>query len=213
MPRGRGQPTLRIGSGELAGRKLLPPKGRGTRPMTGYAAKSLFGILRPRLAGASVADLYCGTGTLGIEAISNGAARVAFADRDRSAIERLERNLVECRCQDRAEVWWGNVEAQLPNWLAGWARPIDVAFVDPPFPAVRKWNWQSIAEKLFAPLAGALAEGGVVVLRTPDDAASPNHLGPLRKKHSKEYGQMVISFFVHDSAPNANIARAANETT
>jgi 16S rRNA (guanine966-N2)-methyltransferase len=196
MPRGKGQPTLRIGSGEMAGRKLLPPKGRKTRPMTGYAAKSLFGILREKLGGATVADLYCGTGTLGLEAISNGAARVAFADRDRSAVDRLERNLAECGCGDRAEIWCGNVETQLPHWLAEWGRAVDVAFVDPPFPAVRTWNWQAIADRLFAPLAGGLAAGGAVVLRTPDDVPPPETLGPLRLDRTKEYGQMIVSFFV-----------------
>lgn len=211
MPSGRGPSTLRIGSGEMAGRKLLPPRGRGTRPMTGYAAKSLFGILRQKLAGATVADLYCGTGTLGIEAISNGAGQVAFADRDRAVLQRLERNLADCRCEDRATIWCGNVEAQLPNWLATWNRLIDVAFVDPPFPAVRKWNWQSIAEKLFAPLAESMSPAGLVVLRTPDDAPAPETLGPLRRERSKNYGQMIVSFFGLGSAPNANTDRAANE--
>ena len=70
---------MRILAGRFKGRNLLPPSGGGqTRPITGRARKSLFDILAPHLQGALVLDLYCGTGTMGLEALSRGAAEVVF---------------------------------------------------------------------------------------------------------------------------------------
>ena len=85
---------MRILAGEYKGRKLLPPPGRAqTRPITGSVKKSLFDMLGVRLVDAIVVDLYCGTGTIGLEALSRGAARCYFAERDRAVLERLRRNI------------------------------------------------------------------------------------------------------------------------
>ncbi|MCD4823621.1 MAG: 16S rRNA (guanine(966)-N(2))-methyltransferase RsmD [Phycisphaerae bacterium] len=187
--------AVRIAAGAMRGRKLLPPPHMGTRPMTGMAKKSLFGILEPWLDGATVLDLYSGTGTLGLEAISRGASRAFFAERDRPVIERLLRNIAECRLEEVATVWAGNIESRLADWLEEMDSPADIAFVDPPFPAVRRWQWERIVRKIFIPLAAALAPDGVVVLRLPDDAPAPENIGPLTRNRLQEYGQMVIAFY------------------
>lgn len=181
-------------AGLYKGRKLLPPPGSSsTRPITGLAKKSLFDILAGRLDGATVLDLYCGTGTMGLEALSRGAEHCCFAERDRAVLTRLERNIDAFGVRERCTVWRGDVTSRLRHWLAGLARPVDVAFVDPPYADVRRWDWQRIAEEVFTPLAGRLAEGGVVVLRCPAEVALPAEIGPLAIARRQRYGAMVVA--------------------
>lgn len=188
-----------IEAGEMKGRKLLAPPGEAmTRPITGRVRKSVFGIIQDWLPEAVVLDLYCGTGTLGLEAISRGAELCFFAERDRRVVERLQRNIRTCRVDDRAEIWVGDVEKQLPTWLGQVTRPVDLAFLDPPFPHAQRWNWAKKQRTMFEPLADALAHDGLVILRVPDDVDPPGALGPLVCKRVEEYGNMKVLFFVLD---------------
>ncbi|MBI5724308.1 MAG: RsmD family RNA methyltransferase [Planctomycetes bacterium] len=219
--------TTYILAGSLKGRHLLePPVGANTRPITGLAKKSLFDILGPALDGAAVADLYCGTGTMGLEAISRGAASCRFAERDRAVVERLKRNIRDMGVADRSTVWAGDVEVRLADWLRQEnisrvqqvarptepkqennfrvqqvARPteqrqeagsLDVVFVDPPYAEARAWDWRAVIQKIFQPLTDHLSPDGIVVLRTPENLAIPDPLGPLAHKRTKIYGQMKI---------------------
>ena len=72
---------------------------------------------------------------------------------------------------------------------------MDVAFLDPPFPAVREWDFAQYTQTLFDPLADVLAEDGIIVLRTPADVSAPETLGKLVQKRSKTYGDMTIAFY------------------
>ncbi|MBN1943209.1 MAG: 16S rRNA (guanine(966)-N(2))-methyltransferase RsmD [Phycisphaerae bacterium] len=188
-------PAPRIGGGAWRGRKLLPPEGTATRPITGLAKKSLFGMLAGRLEQAVVLDLYCGTGTLGLEALSRGARRCAFAECSHSALARLKRNITSCGAEDKSLIWPGDLEKKLTARLGELREKADLAFVDPPFSSVRRWNWGQMVERLFAPLAAALAEDGLVVLRLPGDAPPPESLGLLALQRTRRYGDMTISFY------------------
>ncbi|MBS3734552.1 MAG: RsmD family RNA methyltransferase [Phycisphaerae bacterium] len=185
---------MRIVAGTHKGRNLLsPPKGAGTRPMTGGAKESLFQILAERVHDAVIADLYCGTGTLGLEALSRGAARVAFAERDPAVVARLERNIAALGAEDRCCVWRGDVMRRLAAWLDDLAADVDVSFVDPPYAAVRRWHWRRAEQRIFAPLAAHLPADGVVVLRLPDDVPAPQTLGGLVVERLKRYGDMRVA--------------------
>lgn len=187
---------MRILAGQFRGRKLLSPSRHAqTRPITGLAKKSLFDTLGPRLADAVVADLYCGTGTMGLEALSRGAARVAFAERDAETVGRLKRNVADLGADDQCLIWRGDVTRRLPAWLDGLGERVDLAFVDPPYAAVRKWDWNRAERSLFAPLAESLAESGLVVLRTPAGAHTPDTLAGLTCTREKSYGDMNIRFY------------------
>ncbi len=185
---------MRILSGAFKGRTLLPPAGDGTRPITALVKKSLFGILSPRLDGATVLDLYCGTGTIGLEALSQGAARCCFAERDGLALARLRRNIETLGVGGQCTIWAGDVEQRLARWLDALDGGVDVASVDPPFATARRWDWPRAVETVFAPLAAHLSPGGVVVLRTPDRVEVPDRLGPLAACRTREYGGMKITF-------------------
>jgi len=185
---------MRIISGQYKGRKLLaPPSGAQTRPITSSVKKSLFGMLAPHLNEATVTDLYCGTGTLGLEALSLGAARCCFAERDRAVLARLRRNIDAVGAAERCEVRAGDVERQLAAWLTQLGWRVDIAFVDPPYADVRRWSWDRAAERIFAPLAGALADDGIVVLRSGGPGDPPERIGPLETLRLRRYGKMRVA--------------------
>ena len=92
---------MRIIAGEFRGRKLLPPQGQQTRPITDRVKQSLFDILAPSIEGAVVFDCFAGTGSLGLEALSRGASRAVFFERDRSAVRLLQENIRALGVSDR----------------------------------------------------------------------------------------------------------------
>jgi 16S rRNA (guanine966-N2)-methyltransferase len=185
--------SLRILVGEFKGRELLTPRGGETvRPMTGLIRKSLFDILSSRFEGAVVADLYCATGTLGLEALSRGARQCFFAERDHHVAALLRRNIQALNAGDRCVVWEGDLTARLARRLEESAARIDIAFVDPPFPDARRWDWAGVITEIFEPLARHLADDGVVALRLPSGVQAPPALGPLVIAREKLYGGMVV---------------------
>ena len=185
--------AMKIIAGEYKGRSLLPPKGRHiTRPITGLARKSLFSILGEDLSGALVLDLYCGTGTLGLEALSRGAAMCCFAERDRSALERLARNIDIFGAREISLIWRGNILTNLPRRLERLGKAPDVVFVDPPYESSRQWTWADISQRLFAPLRDVLSPSGTIVLRVDVSAKVPDDLAGLRTHRVKKYGNMVL---------------------
>ena len=150
---------MRVIAGEAKGRTLVVPRGGGTRSATDRIRETLFAIVEPELDGARVLDLFAGAGTLGIEALSRGAARATFVDRGAEAVKALRRNIAATNFGARSEVVAANVIAYLDS------RPrdqrFDVVFCDPPFADV------GIAEATLGHdgLRSALAADGLVVAR------------------------------------------------
>ena len=187
---------MHIMAGQFKGRKLLPPKGsKTTRPITALARKSLFGMLEAWLPDAVVLDLFAGTGTIGIEALSRGAELCCFAERDGQALARLRRNIDTVGASGRCTVWGGDVYAGLAGRLKRLGRPVDVAFVDPPYAQSRTWAWPETIRQLFAPVAAVLAHDGLVVVRTGGPLVDvPPSIAGLVVKRVKRYGDMHITF-------------------
>lgn len=149
---------MRVVAGEAKGRRLVSPPASITRAATGRIRMSLFGILEPRLDGAAVLDLYAGAGTIGIEALSRGAAHATFVERDRSALRALRENVSTTGFEGRATVVPQDVRAFLERGAPG---PFDLVFCDPPFADV-----DTLSATLAHPgLAGALAPDALVVYR------------------------------------------------
>jgi 16S rRNA (guanine966-N2)-methyltransferase len=119
---------VRIIAGRWRGRKLVTPAGLGTRPTSDRAREALFSMLASRIGsfeGLRVADLFAGSGALGLEALSRGAAHCTFVDRDRTAIEAIRANLAALGAP--GEVMAGGAEhVRVPG-------PLDLAFLDPPY--------------------------------------------------------------------------------
>ncbi len=183
---------MRIIAGEHKGRSLLPPRGMTTRPMTSKVKTALFNILGGAVVEAVVADLFCGTGSLGLEAISRGARRCYFAERDRLALERLRRNIEAMRVADRCRIWRGDVLRLLRSWLEELAEPIDLAFVDPPYRLAERWHWDQAVERIFEPLAAKLAGEALVVFRVERNIELPETFGSLCVRRRRDYGNMSL---------------------
>lgn len=129
MARQRNQ--LRIIGGDFRGRRLNFPDGRGLRPTADRVRETLFNWLQGQVRGRRVLDLFAGSGALGIEALSRGAAEVIFVEQARVAAAKLRENLALLEVGAAADV----VQADALRWLAGPRAPFDLVFLDPPFAA------------------------------------------------------------------------------
>lgn len=145
---------MRVIAGEAKGRTLVVAKGGGTRSATDRIRETLFAILTPRLEDAVVLDLFAGAGTLGIEALSRGAARATFVERAPEAVAALRQNLRSTKYEDRAEV----VRSDVLAFLDRLADVYDIVFCDPPFADVELLGRVLTHERLRV----AAAEGLVV---------------------------------------------------
>jgi 16S rRNA (guanine(966)-N(2))-methyltransferase RsmD len=118
---------MRVIGGEFRSRRLKSVEGRVTRPTPDRLRETLFNILAPRIVGAVFVDAYAGTGAVGIEALSRGAARCVFVESGRRAVEAIRENLHALGIEERASVVAGKVVAAL-GWLQA-----DIVFMDPPY--------------------------------------------------------------------------------
>jgi 16S rRNA (guanine966-N2)-methyltransferase len=122
---------MRIISGEWRGRKLVAPAGDTTRPTADRTRETLFSMLTSRLGdfeGLKVADLFAGSGALGLEALSRGAAHSLFVEQDAAAIRAIRANLAALRVQDRSDVRASSVLSLGPV-----KEPLDLVMLDPPY--------------------------------------------------------------------------------
>jgi 16S rRNA (guanine966-N2)-methyltransferase len=153
---------MRIIGGAWRGRGLAAPPGAATRPTAERVRQALFDRLlhapwggRPWLAAAHVLDGFAGTGALGLEALSRGAAQASFFETDRAALSALRTNIAACRAGDRCRVLAADATRPPPG------APCGLAFLDPPY-------GQGLAPRALAALreAGWLAAGAIVVIET-----------------------------------------------
>jgi 16S rRNA (guanine966-N2)-methyltransferase len=177
---------VRVIAGTAKGTRLAPVP-RGVRPVSDRAREGLFSSLGDRVVDAVVLDLFAGTGALGIEALSRGAAGAVFVERAPAAVATIRENLDRVRLGDRAEVVRRAVERYLERILE---RQFDLVFLDPPYafsgPALR-----SILERLRT--SGALAEDAIVLLTR--DLRSSNDVIPVNWPVAKRlvYGDSVVT--------------------
>ncbi len=121
---------LRVTGGESRGRRLKAP--RNIRPTQGMVKEAIFNMVGPEIADARVVDLFAGSGALGIEALSRGAARVTFVDREPRGLAILRQNLDALGFKERSRV----IRAEVVRWLEGSPEDVaeaDVVFLDPPY--------------------------------------------------------------------------------
>jgi 16S rRNA (guanine966-N2)-methyltransferase len=176
-------------AGVAGGRRLtVPPK--GTRPTSERVREALFNAIESALDldGASVLDLYAGSGALGLEALSRGAARVTFVESDRNALTVLRRNVAAVDIPG-AQVVPGRVLSALE---AGTTQPYDVVLADPPY-AVTDEDLRAV---LIA-LAGWTTPGALVVVERSSRSADPDWPEPLEALRVKRYGDTALHWAIH----------------
>ncbi len=157
---------MRIIAGEFRSRKLLsPPDAATTRPIPDRVKESVFALLRGHMEGATVFDAFAGSGAFGLEALSRGAARCVFIEKDKDAAALLKRNIETLGVEDRSELVIG--DALGPGALARCPRPATIVFMDPPYPLVRELiGWKRMRVQ-FERLVSCLTDDGFGIFRTP----------------------------------------------
>src|SRR5262245_56928283 len=162
--------AVRVIAGSLKGRRLLAPFWDGLRPTSDKLRETLFNILAPRVAGARVLDGYAGTGALGIEAVSRGAAHVTFVERDRRAQALIAENLARCGIGGGYAIIRASIERALAPPLAD---SFDIMLLDPPY--------DDDPTAVLAAAGERLAAEGVVVLEHARRRAAPEMAGRLAR--------------------------------
>jgi 16S rRNA (guanine966-N2)-methyltransferase len=176
--------SVRIIAGQFKGRRLKAPSWEGLRPTSDKLRETLFNILAPRIAGARVLDGYAGTGAIGIEAISRGAAHVVFVEQNRRAAALIEQNLAVCGVRQGYTIQCGEIVSALRRMPPD--ERFDLILLDPPYDADR------VADALAA-AAARLADGGVLVLERATRRA-PEVPEPLTRVRDVKSGDSTLTF-------------------
>src|ERR1017187_8620635 len=190
---------MRVISGTYCSRQLVAPKGMGTRPTSDRLRETLFDILPPRMAGCRFADLYAGSGAVGIEAISRGAAHVWFAEKAPPALAAIRANLKALRIAQGFAIEERGTGALLERLAqpAEAGRPgelLDVIYLDPP------WEAQAEYEKTLHLLGSArgqamLAPGALVVAEHSSKAPLADRFGDLVQTRTMKQGDATLTFY------------------
>jgi 16S rRNA (guanine966-N2)-methyltransferase len=183
---------MRIIAGEFRGRRLLAPEGQSTRPVTDRVKQSLFDILAPLPPGSLVYDCFAGTGSMGLECLSRGAAHATFFEVDRHATARLCRNIADLRVGDRSTVVTLDLFRHFS--AATGRQDIDLIFLDPPYRFVRERAHE--LRQLGSRFRSHLRPDGLVVFR--HDSADVLALPGLAIQDTRTYGHMTLEFLRSD---------------
>jgi len=198
---------MRIIAGTFRSRGLAAPPGMSTRPTSDRLRETLFNVLAPRIEGAVFLDLYAGSGAVGLEALSRGAARVAFVERAPAALKVLNGNLERLGISSGVRVYAKSVGAFLrssagPNPKQEKdPRPeknpkperYGVVFLDPPYDAAEEYA--STLGLLGGTAAGILAAGAVVIAEHRRKQALDEQYGNLKRTRLLEQGDAAMSFY------------------
>ncbi len=181
---------MRIGGGDYRGRILRTPRGDRTRPTSGLVRETLFNILAPELPEARILDLFAGCGSVGLEALSRGAAFATFVEKDRAAVECLRGNITTIGVEERTLVLPCPVERALST-LQRQGDRFDIIFLDPPFHDAQAYA-QVLDALAESPL---LRDGGVIVVQHGPRLALPESIGPLAQSRRREMGDNTLTFY------------------
>ncbi len=198
---------MRVIAGTFRSRLLAAPKGTGTRPTSDRLRETLFNILAPRLAGCRFADLYAGTGAVGIEALSRGAAHVWFTENTPTAIASLRANLSSLgivrgyTLEDRGT---GALLTRLDK-LGG---PVDLIFFDPPYEAETEYE-ATLGFLGSARGRSALAANALVVAEHASKTPLAARYGGLVQTRTKKQGEAALSFYAFASEGSAGVDAGA----
>ncbi len=185
---------MRVIGGEFRSRRLVAPHGMATRPTSDRLRETLFNVLGPRVAGARFADLYAGSGAVGIEALSRGAAFCLFVERAPAALAAIRANLAALKIVDRFQLESRSAARALEDAAASAGRePFDVVFLDPPYEAAAEYA--AALGVLGEHHRALLAEGAVVVAEHGRKHVPPERLGALRHYRVLEQGDAALSFY------------------
>lgn len=181
---------MRVITGTARGRRLQELEGMETRPTTDRVKEGLFSILQFDIEGRRVLDLFAGTGQLGIECLSRGAASAVFVECRRDAVRLIQENLKVTQLSDRATVTQG----EAISYLKSVRKPFDLIFLDPPY-------GEGLLERALKDIAGfdILAPHGIIAAEHPVDKAPPALAAPYRLHRTYRYGKIGLTIYHRDN--------------
>jgi 16S rRNA (guanine(966)-N(2))-methyltransferase RsmD len=180
---------MRIVAGRFKGRRLKGPTRDGLRPTSDSLRETLFNVIGPRVAGARVMDAFAGTGAVGLEALSRGAARATFVERDRSAAAVIRQNVAACGAETMSRVVQDDVLRACRALDDG---PFDIVFLDPPYDVGR-------LDEAVTAASGVTAPGGLLILEHSRRRDAPDTAGRFVRSRTLVAGDSALSFYVGGS--------------
>jgi 16S rRNA (guanine(966)-N(2))-methyltransferase RsmD len=198
---------MRIIAGKYRGRNLKSPPSLEVRPTSDRLRETLFNVIAPRIEGARFLDLCAGSGAVGIEALSRGAAHVTFVDRSRKMVALIEANLELCKVakaekqvfQAEAADFLRLVLRQVANSPGGEkGGPWDIVFFDPPYAT----DYLPTLKTFRAESSNLLTENALVVVEHHHKKELPNELGALHRFRVLKQGDSALSFYEIESLPD-----------
>jgi 16S rRNA (guanine(966)-N(2))-methyltransferase RsmD len=188
---------MRIIAGQFRSRTLVAPSGLATRPTSDRLRETLFNVLAPRIQGSAFLDLYAGSGAVGIEALSRGAASVAFVERVPVALAALRANLAKLEIGEGFRIHSGSVGSWLRRSEKGSSQAFDLVFLDPPYDAGEEY---AATLGLLGGAAGQfLNPGALVIAEHRGKGGSKERLedqyGALERTRLLVQGDAALSFY------------------
>ena len=184
---------MRIIAGEFRGRRIQAPPGRATRPMLDRVREALFSTLQPWLRDAVVLDLFAGSGSLGLEALSRGARHVQMVERGAPALAALRKNIDALGVRHRVKVVVGDA-LRAETWLKG----VDVAFLDPPYALIEE-SRPRVLRALGEVVGEHLTDGGIAVMHVPHGSLAASEM-PSARVRVRRYGTNALWYVERDVA-------------
>lgn len=181
---------MRVIAGTAKGRRLCAPKGMETRPVTAKIKEALFNIWQDRIIGADFLDLFAGSGSIGIEALSRGADHVVFVDKSRKAMEAIKKNLEICGFCSGYDIYQDDVFRRI-GWFEKNEVMFDIIYLDPPF--TEKQIFHSVIQRLSN--TKLLKRDGIFAIRTRKELEVPDRIENLKKFKQKVYGISSVHFY------------------
>lgn len=181
---------MRIITGQARGKKLVAPGGVHTRPTTDRTKESIFNIIQFDIEGRAVLDLFCGSGQMGLEALSRGARHCLFCDNDRQALDAAGKNIAACGFQDISKLASGDALALVAAQKKG---SFGLIFLDPPYS-------QGLMEAALGKIMqfDILCEGGIIVCEDDRSSRLPTAEAPYRQLREYNYGRSRITTWTRD---------------
>lgn len=187
---------MRVIAGRFKGRRLAAPTWAGLRPTSDRLKETLFAILSSGVEGARVLDGFAGSGALGIEALSRGAAEVVFVERDHRAAALIERNLAHCGVTGGYVMMRAEFMRALRELPAGGR--FDLALLDPPYD-------HPDLESVLGAAAGRMAPGGVLVIEHAARRLVPGRSGVYSTARRVTAGDSAVTFFREAAEPAPDV--------
>ena len=175
---------MRVITGSARGVRLQAPKGMDTRPTLDQVKEGIFSAIQFEVEGRRVLDLFAGSGQLGIEALSRGAASATFVDMSKDSLSTVKYNLEHTKLGDNAKV----VQTDALSFLKLTKDKFDIVFLDPPYAS-------SLVVDSMKLLSDVVAAGGCAICETPVDSELPESLGELKFHRSYRYGKIKITVY------------------